>query len=561
MMNSGNDWLQALAALALPEERAGAARTLAALLGADDLILFAHDPVTGRSLPAEGFLRTLPGGRAWRDLIEMAVRDGEAMATLDLPHEEGVRARALGTADGSALVLLHVSDERADLAATRTVLPLLGALARRESAQLRAETQERLARQSATEAAELTAKLDATRSELQRAVTAAEHAAHARDEFLATVSHELRTPLTSMIGWLQLVEGETNPEVLREAHQTIERNARAQSRLIEDILDFSRIHAGKLRLDVDAVDLVSVIGAAIDIVRPAAAARGVRLESILDSNAGLVSGDADRLQQVIWNLLSNAVKFTPRDGRVQIHLQRVNSHAEIAVSDTGEGISADFLPFVFDRFSQAETGSTRQYGGLGLGLGIVRQLVELHGGTVRAYSAGRGQGASFVIALPRLIAREQSASEGRPIESDAGPAFSLPEAVSEPQLSGIRILVVEDNDDARALITTILKRSAAQVYAASGVPEALEHLRQQQPDIIISDIEMPGEDGYSFIRKVRANSALARHLPAIALTAYARSVDRVRALASGYQMHMAKPVEPAELIAAVRSLVSATRVE
>jgi CheY-like chemotaxis protein len=282
---------------------------------------------------------------------------------------------------------------------------------------------------------------------------------------------------------------------------------------------------------------------------------------VIDPNAGHVSGDVDRLQQVVWNLLSNAVKFTDRGGRVQVRLEHVESHAEITVSDTGEGIEPAFLPFVFDRFSQGETGSTRQYGGLGLGLGIVRHLVELHGGTVKAYSPGRGKGATFVVCLPRLIARDHAAHEARttpqPLAaSDASLRFA---AVRPSDLAGTHTLIVEDNDDARTLLMTILRRAGSAVRSASNVPDALKLLGERRPDMIISDIEMPGEDGYSFIRKVRASGGPLRNVPAIALTAYARNVDRVRALAAGFQMHIAKPVEPAELIVAVKSLVSATR--
>jgi CheY-like chemotaxis protein len=383
----------------------------------------------------------------------------------------------------------------------------------------------------------------------------AETATRARDEFLATVSHELRTPLTSIIGWLQLLRGETQPDILSEALETIERNARAQSRLIEDILDFSRINAGKLRLDVRPLDLLDVVGSAVEVVRPGADAKGVKVDVVLDPSAGFISGDPDRLQQVIWNLLSNAVKFTPRGGRVQVRLERVGSHVEVTVSDTGAGISPEFLPFVFDRFSQAESGSTRAHGGLGLGLGIVKNLVELHGGTVQALSPGAGKGATFAVRLPVMVARDHDVA--RLADRDA--AIARPSDESEPgSLEGCAILVVEDNADARNLLHAILRRAGATVETAENVSAALRILAGHRPDLIVSDIEMPGEDGYSFIRKVRAQESPYRRVPAIALTAYTRSVDRVRALAAGFQMHMAKPIEPAELIAASKSLVVAT---
>ena len=530
--------LGCFAAMAEPERRAAAARTLARELGAEDLIIFVRDEAIGRSLPAPGFPQTLRGGRAWRELIDRAIADGSASLEA---------ASAIGLSDGTVAVLLG-TPEPARLTELRTLLPLLGALFRAESLSRNAEADSILARQAAAQSKELAAKLDVTRAELQRAVVVAETATRARDEFLASVSHELRTPLTSIIGWIQLLHEETDPAQVAEGLETIERNARAQSRLIEDILDFSRINAGKLRLDVRPVELIDVIGAAVEIVRPAADAKGVTLETVLDSS-GLVSGDADRLQQVVWNLLSNAVKFTPRGGRVQVRLERVTSHSELTVSDTGEGISKEFLPFVFDRFSQADSTSSRKHGGLGLGLGIVRHLVELHGGTVQAFSSGLDQGSTFVVRLPLIIVQPVP----RLVEHGASARAELGD------LSGVAVLVAEDNDDARKLLTAIFERCGATVEAAESVPAALERLSRFRPDIIVSDIEMPGEDGYSLITKVRAQETPEGRIPAIALTAYTRSPDRVRALAAGFQMHMGKPVEPTELVAAVKSLLSTSR--
>jgi signal transduction histidine kinase/ActR/RegA family two-component response regulator len=529
--------LGCFAAMAEPERRAAAARTLARELGAEDLIIFVRDEAIGRSLPAPGFPQTLRGGKAWRDLVDRAIAAGSAFLET---------ASAIGLSDGTVAVLLG-TPEPARLTELRTLVPLLGALFRAESLSRNAEADSILARQAAAQSKELASKLDVTRAELQRAVVVAETATRARDEFLASVSHELRTPLTSIIGWIQLLREETDPAQLAEGLETIERNARAQSRLIEDILDFSRINAGKLRLDVRPVEMIDVIGAAVEIVRPAADAKGVALETVLDSGSGLVSGDADRLQQVVWNLLSNAVKFTPRGGRVQVRLERVTSHSELTVSDTGEGISKEFLPFVFDRFSQADSTSSRKHGGLGLGLGIVRHLVELHGGTVQAFSSGLGEGSTFVVRLPLIVAQPVS----REVEHGARTELG--------DLSGVAVLVAEDNDDARKLLTTIFERCGATVEAAESVPAALERLSRFRPDIIVSDIEMPGEDGYSLITKVRAQETTNGRIPAIALTAYTRSPDRVRALASGFQMHMGKPVEPAELVAAVKSLLSTSR--
>jgi signal transduction histidine kinase/ActR/RegA family two-component response regulator len=563
-MTHASDTLQAIlryiVALGAPESRAEAARAIAPFLGADDLIVFIRDPEVGRSLPALGFPQTLRDSRSWRALVDAAVTGGSAEGTITTRDGVNAPARAAGTGDGTVLVLIGSAAligsarEPADLDMVKRVLPLAGAFFRVEVTARRAETEAALARQSATESGELATKLDITRAELQRALTVAETATRARDEFLATVSHELRTPLTSIIGWLQLLRGETQPDMLREAHETIERNARAQARLIEDILDFSRINAGKLRLDVRPLDLVDVVGSAVEVVRPAANAKGVKLDVVLDSSGGLISGDPDRLQQVVWNLLSNAVKFTPRGGRVQVRLERVSSHVELTVSDTGPGISPEFLPFVFDRFSQAESGSTRAYGGLGLGLGIVKNLVELHGGTVQALSPGTGKGATFAVRLPLMVAHDHDFAR---VAERAAP-IARQEESDMSGLEGCAILVVEDNDDARKLLQAILRRAGATVETAENVSAALRILADHRPDLILSDIEMPGEDGYSFITRVRAQESPYRRVPAIALTAYTRSVDRVRALAAGFQMHMAKPVEPAELVAAARSLVAAT---
>ena len=536
--------------------RTDAARTLAGALGAEEILIFVRDPLVGRSLPAPGFRQTLRDASSWHSLIERSVETGSAEGILRNDSGQEVPARAVGLPDGTAAVLLGISAQSSALELLEIMLPMFSALFRAEAAQFRAEVEVRMARQTSSQAANLAAKLDTTRADLQRALDVAEKATRARDEFLATVSHELRTPLTSIIGWIQLLQMEGDPASLAEGLETIDRNARAQSRLIEDILDFSRINAGKLRLDVRPTDLMDVINAAIEIVRPAADAKNVRIERVLDPHAADVSGDADRLQQVAWNLLSNAVKFTPRGGRIQVRLERVDSHCEITVSDTGEGIAPDFLPFVFDRFSQADSSSTRTHSGLGLGLGIVRHLVELHGGTVQAFSAGRGQGASFVVRLPLLIAGSRTLSA--PVQRYvAAPSIPMDEAWAD--LTGVSILLVEDNDDSRKLLRTILTRAGAEVNAAEGAAIALKLLSENRPDILISDIEMPGEDGYSFIRKVRLQEVPGDHLPAIALTAYTRSIDRVRALAAGFQTHMSKPVEPAELLAAIKSLLAGGR--
>jgi signal transduction histidine kinase/ActR/RegA family two-component response regulator len=391
-----------------------------------------------------------------------------------------------------------------------------------------------------------------------------------RDEFLATVSHELRTPLNAILGWAQLLrEGKLDADGSSNAFEVIERNAKIQASLIEDILDVSRIITGKLRLDADSVELVPLTQAAIDVVRPAAQAREIQLAVSLDPRAGSTRGDVNRLQQVLWNLLSNAIKFTPEGGRVMIRLERVNNNARIVVSDTGIGIKPEFLPHVFDRFRQADSAFTRKHGGLGLGLAIVRHLVEMHGGTVQAESEGEGRGATFTVTLPLgqprisesglLIAgpwneaRIDTArlSEQHTTNKNSGGAPS-----ETAMLQGARVLVVDDESDARELIGTVLSNRGARVIAVATASEALGTLLEcgpdAWPDVIVSDIGMPNVDGLEFMRKVRAmESDRIGRTHAIALTAYAADDDRARALAAGYDVHIAKPFDPAGLANAV----------
>ncbi len=405
------------------------------------------------------------------------------------------------------------------------------------------------------------AKQEQDREELLRRERAAraeaERASRMKDEFLATLSHELRTPLHAILGWSQILARRGTAE-LAQGLEVIERNARAQTKIIDDLLDMSRIISGKVRLDVQRVDLAAVARLAVDTVRPGADAKGVRLQAVLDPLAGPVNGDPNRLQQVLWNLLTNAVKFTPRGGRVQILLERVNSLLELRVIDTGQGISADFLPHVFDRFSQADASNTRQHAGLGLGLAIVKQLVELHGGSVSAKSAGPGQGATFCIELPLLsVSGEVAGPPDRrhPSRSEAAEGGQADPAGQFADFSGLKILVVDDEPDARALMRRLLEDSRATVLEASSAAEALSLLRAARPDVLISDIGMPGESGYGLIRQIRALPQDAGGAtPAVALTAYARTEDRMQAILAGFQHHAAKPVEPAELIAMVASL-------
>jgi signal transduction histidine kinase/DNA-binding response OmpR family regulator len=380
----------------------------------------------------------------------------------------------------------------------------------------------------------------------------AQDANRLKDEFLATVSHELRTPLTAMLGWAQMLQGGTLDEATgRRAIASIERNAKFQAHLIEDLLDISRISTGKLRLDTRPVELAQIIEASLDSVRPAADAKEIRLRRVLDRKAGLVSGDPDRLQQVVWNLLSNAIKFTPRGGLVEVALDHKDSQVQIAVTDSGQGISAEFLPFMFDLFRQADSSITRSHGGLGLGLAIVKHLVEMHGGTVQASSRGEGQGATFAVTFP--LAGVRTGDEGDHDAEIAGRNGDT-DLRHGVVLTGLSVLVVDDEPETRALLLEVLSNCGAEVRAAGCAGDALQTLKHWKPDVLISDIGMPGEDGYDLIRTVRAiDSDQGGRIPAVALTAYARAEDRLRALSAGYQMHIAKPVEPAELVAVVAS--------
>ena len=390
----------------------------------------------------------------------------------------------------------------------------------------------------------------------QEARAQAEAANRMKDEFLATLSHELRSPLNAMLGWTRLLNTRKFDEATTaRAMETIERSARSQAQLVEDLLDVSRIIQGKLRLNVCPVELASVIQSASDTVRPAAEAKEIQLQTILDPAAGPIAGDSDRLQQVVWNLLSNSIKFTPKGGCVYVRLERVNSHVEITITDTGQGINPDFVPYVFDRFRQADSSITRTYSGLGLGLAIVRHLVELHGGTVRADSEGEGKGATFTVKLPLMPIRIEVNNPKRvhPTVGDGVPFESA------PSLAGIRVIVVDDETDSREFIVALLEQCGAQVTAVASAREAIEAVSQVKADVLVSDIGMPEEDGYSLIRKVRTLSAeQGGKIPAVALTAYARAEDRTRAIAEGFQMHIPKPVEPAELATVVASLAKIT---
>jgi len=374
-----------------------------------------------------------------------------------------------------------------------------------------------------------------------------------KDEFLATLSHELRTPLNAILGWSHLLtSGKANAATSQRALSVIRNNAMAQSQLIEDILDVSRIISGKLRLNVASVNLIEVIDAALDSVSPAAEAKGITIERDLE-DLDPIAGDRDRLQQVFWNLLSNAVKFTPRDGRVTVRVRRQDQDAVVAVEDNGIGISPDFLPYVFDRFRQADGSATRRHGGLGLGMAIVRYLVELHGGTVRAESEGENRGATFTAALPIRV--PEAAEETAATQSDDLPVAT--QDTPDAQLEGLRILVVDDDGDSRGFLATLLEEHGAEVVAAGSTVQALDLFPFHQVDVLVSDIAMPGQDGYDLIHRVRDLPAERGGLtPAVALTAYVRVEDQHAALAAGFQRHLKKPVDAADLIAVVAELAA-----
>jgi signal transduction histidine kinase len=380
----------------------------------------------------------------------------------------------------------------------------------------------------------------------------AERIGRIKDEFLANLSHEIRSPLNAILGWADLLKaGESSDEDMAQGLEVIRRNARAQARLIDDLLDMSRIVSGTLRLDVQRVELATAIASAVEVVHLAAESKGVRLEIVVDPLAGPVAGDPSRVQQIIWNLLSNAIKFTPKGGKIQITVERVNSHIELSISDTGQGIDPAFLPHVFDRFSQGENLTSMYRKGLGLGLAIVKNLAELHGGSVRAKSGGVGKGSTFIVCLPISVVRTLTEGEPRfhPTASIDG------EAIPCPDLSGVRVMVVDDDADALELVRRLLERCQATVMVCESGEACMKDIAAFAPSVLITDIGMPGMDGYSLIKSLRALPAeKGGNTPAIALTAHARSSDRRRAMLSGFDLHVARPVEPSELEAVVARL-------
>jgi signal transduction histidine kinase len=382
----------------------------------------------------------------------------------------------------------------------------------------------------------------------QAARLEAERANRVKDEFLATLSHELRTPLNAIMGWAHVLsQSATDRDTVQRATAVIRQNAAAQAQLIDDILDVSRVVGGRLVLDTAVVTLKTVIEDAVNALGPAAAAKAIHVECLLDDHLNVI-GDRDRLQQIVWNLVSNALKFTPKGGAVRVRLRAVGDDVEIEVADTGIGIPADFLPFVFDRFRQADSSMSRRHSGLGLGMAIVRHLVELHGGTVAVASQGEGQGTTFILRLPRHTG--ELAAELR------SPRREMPDTAQQAldQLHGIHVLIVEDDADSRNVLAVLLQRLGALVEAVGSAAEAYDRIARCRPDVLVSDIGMPDEDGYTFIRHVRQRNAGARRLPAIALTAYARKQDADTALTAGYDHHLAKPVMPADLVKAIKEV-------
>ena len=487
----------------------------------DDVLL---EPRYGKMEPHRG----MPNGHLpVRSYLAVAVvsRSGEVIGGLFFGHPE------VGIFDDRSERIIAAVAAQAAVAIDNARLY--------EAAQKAAEERKRL--------------LDSERS----ARAAVERMSDMKDLFLANLSHELRTPLNAIVGWSQVLRrGSRDESDLLKGLETIERNARMQAQLIEDLLDMNRIASGKVRLDVQPIEPASFIEAAIETVRPAADAKGIGLEKLLDPAAGPISGDPNRLQQVVWNLLSNAIKFTSKGGKVQVLLERVNSHIEISVADTGIGIAPEFLAHVFERFRQADSSTARRYGGLGLGLSIVKQLVELHGGTVRAESPGEERGATFTVTLPLTVVHRPAYAEERLHPKAPSPISTDFKALN---LSGIKVLVVDDEADARDLIKRVLTDCKAEVFTASTAGEAVLLVETEKPHILVSDIGMPEVDGFELLRRVRAlGHARGGRIPAIALTAFARTEDRTRALRAGFLVHVAKPVEPSELVATVATIAGRT---
>ena len=506
------------------------------------------------------------GQSAEGDPFLQLARDGPGRGLLKGPLLDGGPAFVSAYANVRApSLLVAVSLKRSEVLAewrdhARTSALAVGALAitlgmivfgllRQTAARVRAETE--LGQHQELEAARLreaNERLEGSLEREQRARRDAEAASRLKDEFLMTLSHELRTPLTAIYGWVRMLSTDVIPATERgRALATVERNALAQARLIDDLLDVSRAISGKLRLEPRPVSVAEIVRAAVDTVMPAVDAKGIQLRATIDEATGLIVADPDRIQQIVWNLLSNAIKFTPNDGTIELAATRNGNDIEIVVRDTGIGIHPEFVPYVFERFRQADVGSRRQYGGLGLGLAIVRHLVELHGGNVRAESPGEGLGTTFRIVLPARAVQRDAAP--------AGPALPEPKrSVERGRLDGVRLLVVDDEADARDLFRSILQKAGAEVDVAESAAAALDIMAARPPRVLVTDIEMPSRDGYELLEAARAAAGRSQPFAAVAVTAYARDVDRRRSLDAGFDLHLSKPVDPDDLVAAVVSL-------
>jgi signal transduction histidine kinase/ActR/RegA family two-component response regulator len=524
---SGIPWLNAGTVLAVHD----------ALHAGAGCVLLSEEALIGSPAPLLAFVASQP---VWSDL---------PIVVLSRSGQESVALAPLLAKLGNVTVV-----ERPVRPSTLLTLVRAGLRTRSRQYQVREYlVQQQLAQQALREAqGEREQLLESERA--ARAV--AERSSQMKDEFLATLSHELRTPLNAILGWTNVMRRSPGlaPE-LANGLGVVERNARAQAQIIEDLLDMSAIISGKVRLDVQRLALAPVVEATVETVRHAAVAKGIAVSVDVDPGAGPVRGDPNRLQQVFWNLLTNAVKFTPERGHVAISLSRSGSQVVVAVTDDGEGIDPLFLPHIFDRFRQADASISRRHGGLGLGLSIVKQLVELHGGTITARSAGTGQGSTFRVSLPLMVSDAELVADEAPRErlERTEAAASLHDAAAI-DLDGVAVLVVDDEPDARALVERLLHHHRADVLTANSAEDALAAIARRRPDVLVSDIGMPGIDGYALMRRIRMLDGEAARIPAIALTAYARREDRIRAIQAGYQMHLAKPVEPSELVAMVQTL-------
>ena len=545
--------------LIAPETRPAAARVLAEAMGAQDLIVFVRDPEVRAFIPALGFPQTLPEGRQWRRFLETAGAEGSE-AQVPWPGRGPAPCRVVGMPlEPHGFVAFLDGEPGLDWkSAPLDALRLLAFGFASERSAVTAATQAGIARAAAQGAESLAGSFAQAQAGSRAAVQELQQAHRIKDEFLATMSHELRAPLSAILGWAHMLrqdalhEADMDDATRLRGTDAIIRGVQAQTRLISDLLDVSRIVMGKLRVDLRPVDPAGVIEAAVDTVRSAAQAKEIHLEVVREPEVAAVSADPDRLQQVIWNLLSNAIRFAPRGGRVEIRLRRAHSQVELTVADNGPGIDPAFLPYMFDRFRQADSAATRRHAGLGLGLAIVRHLTELHGGTVTAANHEGETGALFTVRLPVLSVATAAAAS--PAE---GSGESLLADERAPRLTDLTILVIDDDDDSREMVAAALRAAGATVRTASSAAQGLGVVDADQPHLILTDLDMPDQDGYGFIRELRARSPERGGLiPVAALTAHAGTSDRLRALKAGFQQHISKPVQPLELITVVGSLVN-----